>query len=192
MADGKLPVESFVNRSEWAAWLEANHLSSKGLWIRFAKKASKHASVSHPEALESALCYGWIDGQTDTDDDEWWLQKFSPRSKRSIWSKINREKVEELTKRGLMKQSGLNEVALAKKDGRWGAAYDSVRGSVVPDDLQAALDRSPKARAFFGTLNSKNRYAVLFRIQTAKKAETRAKRVAQFVDMLERHELIYP
>lgn len=192
MADGKLPIQSFVNRGEWEAWLEANHLSSRGLWIRFAKKASQHSSVTHPDALESALCYGWIDGQTDTVDEECWLQKFSPRSKRSIWSKINREKVEELTRRGLMKPSGLKEARQAKDDGRWDAAYDSVRGSVVPVDLQTALDMNPKAKAFFGTLNSKNRYAVLFRIQTAKKAETRTKRVAKFVDMLERHELIYP
>ena len=192
MADSKPPVQYFASRLKWEAWLEANHDSSRGLWIRFAKKASKHTSVSHPDALEAALCYGWIDGQKDTDDEGWWLQKFSPRSRRSIWSKINREKVEELTKRGLMKPSGLKEAAQAKEDGRWDAAYDSVRGSVVPDDLQSALDNCPKAKAFFGTLNSKNRYAVLFRIQTAKKAETRAKRVAQFVGMLERHELIHP
>jgi uncharacterized protein YdeI (YjbR/CyaY-like superfamily) len=192
VANGKLAIQSFVDRDEWEAWLEANHLSSSALWIRFAKKASKHASVSHADALESALCYGWIDGQTDADDEEWWLQKFSPRSKRSIWSRINREKVEELSKRGLMKPSGLKEVARAKEDGRWDSAYDSMRSSVVPDDLQAALDKSPKAKAFFDTLNSKNRYSVLFRIQTAKKADTRAKRVAQFVGMLERHELIHP
>lgn len=192
MANGKLAIQSFVDRDEWEAWLEANHLSSSGLWIRFAKKASKHASVSHADALESALCYGWIDGQTDADDEEWWLQKFSPRSKRSIWSRINREKVEALSKRGLMKPSGLMEVARAKEDGRWDSAYDSMRSSVVPDDLQAALDKSPKAKAFFDTLNSKNRYSVLFRIQTAKKADTRAKRVAQFVGMLERHELVHP
>jgi uncharacterized protein YdeI (YjbR/CyaY-like superfamily) len=192
VANGKLAIQSFVDRDEWEAWLEANHLSSSGLWIRFAKKASKHASVSHADALESALCYGWIDGQTDADDEEWWLQKFSPRSKRSIWSRINREKVEALSKRGLMKPSGLMEVARAKEDGRWDSAYDSMRSSVVPDDLQAALDKSPKAKAFFDTLNSKNRYSVLFRIQTAKKADTRAKRVAQFVGMLERHELVHP
>lgn len=192
MVDRKLPIQSFVDRSEWEAWLGANHVSSRGLWIRFAKKASRHASVSHADALESALCYGWIDGQTDTDDEDWWLQKFSPRGKSSIWSKINRAKVEELTKRGLMKPSGLKEATRAREDGRWDAAYDSVRGSVVPHDLQTALDGNAKARAFFGTLNSKNRYAVLFRIQTAKKAETRASRVEKFVDMLERHELIYP
>ena len=122
MADGKLAIQSFVNRSEWEAWLDANHLSSRGLWIRFAKKASGHASVSHPDALESALCYGWIDGQTDTDDESWWLQKFSPRGRRSIWSKINCEKVEELTKRGLMKPPGLKAATQAKEDGRWDAA----------------------------------------------------------------------
>lgn len=192
MAHIKLAVQSFVNRSEWEAWLEVHHLSSPGLWVRFAKKASRHVSVSYADALESALCYGWIDGQKDADDEDWWLQKFSPRSKRSIWSKINREKVEELTKRGLMKPSGLEEVGRAKGDGRWDAAYDSVRGSIVPKDLQSALDKNPKAKAFFSTLNSKNRYAVLFRIQTAKKPETRAKRVTQFVGMLERHELIHP
>jgi uncharacterized protein YdeI (YjbR/CyaY-like superfamily) len=192
MADSKLPIQYFAGRLEWEAWLEANHDSSRGLWMRFAKKASRYTSVSHPDALEAALCYGWIDGQKDTDDEGWWLQKFSPRSRRSIWSKINRERVEELTKRGLMKPSGLKEATQAKEDGRWDVAYDSVRGSVVPDDLQTALDSSPKAKAFFGTLNSKNRYAVLFRIQTAKKAETRAKRVAQFVGMLERQELIHP
>jgi uncharacterized protein YdeI (YjbR/CyaY-like superfamily) len=192
VADSELPVQFFASRHDWEAWLEANHDSSRGLWIRFAKKSSGHTSVSHPDALEAALCYGWIDGQTNTGDDGWWLQKFSPRGRRSIWSKINREKVETLIKQGLMKPSGLKEAARAKEDGRWDAAYDSVRGAVVPDDLQTALNDNPKAKAFFATLDSKNRYAVLFRIQTAKKAETRAKRVAQFVGMLERHERLHP
>lgn len=192
MATSKPEIQAFVDRGAWEAWLDANHLSARGLWIRFARKASEHKSVSHSEALESALCYGWIDGQTKSCDEEWWLQKFCPRSRRSMWSKINREKVEELGKRGLMKPSGMEEVARAKEDGRWASAYDPMRRAVVPKDLQAALDKSSRAKAFFGTLDSKNRYAILFRIQTAKRPETRAKRIAQFVGMLERHERIHP
>ena len=192
MTERTLPVHHFATRLDWERWLDDNHGSSRGVWIRFAKKASTHTSVSHADALEAALCHGWIDWQKDRCEDGWWLQKFSPRSRRSIWSKINREKVEDLTRRGLMKPAGLKEAAQAKEDGRWDAAYDSARGSVVPDDLQSALDKNKKAKAFFATLNSRNRYAVLFRIQTAKKAETRARRIAQFVEMLERHEVIHP
>ncbi|HET9223725.1 MAG TPA: YdeI/OmpD-associated family protein, partial [Roseiflexaceae bacterium] len=139
-----------------------------------------------------ALCYGWIDGQKKSHDEASWLQKFTPRGAKSIWSKVNREKALSLIESGQMQPAGLAAVESAKQDGRWEAAYDSQSAAGVPDDLQAELDRNPTAKAFFSTLNSRNRYAILFRIQTAKKAETRAKRIQEFVGMLERHEKLYP
>jgi uncharacterized protein YdeI (YjbR/CyaY-like superfamily) len=139
-----------------------------------------------------ALCYGWIDGQKNSYDEDSWLQKFTPRGAKSVWSKINREKVAALTASGQMQPSGLRAVELAKQDGRWDAAYDSQSNATVPEDFQAALDASPQAKSFFATLNSVNRYAILFRIQTAKKAETRLKRIEQFIGMLERNEKLYP
>jgi uncharacterized protein YdeI (YjbR/CyaY-like superfamily) len=186
-----LPVVLFEVQKEWAAWLKKNHGKSAGLWLRLAKKASDIKSLSYSEALEVALCYGWIDGQKKSYDEESWLQKFTPRGKRSIWSKINREKASALIESGKMGPAGLKAIENAKEDGRWDAAYDSHSTATVPDDLQAALDRNAKAKAFFATLNSQNRYAILFRIQTAKKAETRAKRIQQFVEMLARNEKLY-
>ena len=141
--------------------------------------------------LDVALCYGWIDGQKKTFDDATWLQKFTPRGTRSIWSKINREKVQRLVESGRMQSPGLEAVDRAKANGQWDSAYDSHRTAGVPDDLQRALDAHPKAKAFFATLNSANRYAILFRIQTVKRAGTRAKKIEQFVGMLERHEVIH-
>ncbi|HXF26808.1 MAG TPA: YdeI/OmpD-associated family protein [Bryobacteraceae bacterium] len=148
--------------------------------------------MSYAEALEVALCYGWIDGQKKGESENAWLQKFTPRAKKSIWSKINREKALALIESGKMKTAGLNALEHAKKDGSWEAAYDSQSGAAVPADLQAALDKNARAKAFFVTLDSHNRYAVLFRIQTAKKAETRAKRIQKFVEMLEKHEKLHP
>ncbi len=173
-------------------WLSKNHAKSPGVWLQIAKKDGAVKSVSYAEALEVALCYGWIDGQKKGFDASTWLQKFSPRGPRSIWSKINREKAEALIKSGRMQPAGLAAIELAKKNGRWEAAYDSHRTSTVPDDLQAALNQNPKAKAFFATLDSANRYAILFRLQTAKKTETRARRLEQFVRMLENHEKIHP
>jgi len=181
----------FENQAAWADWLAANHASSSGLWLRHAKKASNIPTVTYHEALDMALCYGWIDGQKKSYDETTWLQKWTPRGKKSIWSKINREKVQALIEQGQMQSSGLREVERARLDGRWEAAYDSQSTATVPDDFGAALELSPSAKAFFTTLNSANRYAILFRIQTAKKAETRTRRIAEFIGMLERQEQLH-
>lgn len=157
-----------------------------------AKKDSGIASVNHPEALEVALCYGWIDGQRKAEDDKYFLQRFTPRTPRSTWSKINRDKALKLIEEGRMQPAGLAEVDRARSDGRWDAAYDAQSVATVPPDLQAALDANPKAAAFFAKLDSRNRYAVLFRTQGAKKPETRARRIAQFVEMLAKGEKIHP
>ena len=191
-ARAELPIELFEDQDAWAAWLESNHADSPGLWLRHAKKASDLASVSYAEALDVALCYGWIDGQKKSYDESSWLQKWTPRGAKSIWSKINREKVLKLIESGQMKPAGMAEVERAKQDERWDAAYDSHSSATVPSDLQAALDGNAEASAFFATLNSTNRYAILFRIQTAKKAETRAKRIQEFIGMLARHEKLHP
>jgi uncharacterized protein YdeI (YjbR/CyaY-like superfamily) len=188
----ELSVELFEQQKDWTAWLKKNHGKSAGVWLRLAKKGAEQASVSYQEALESALCYGWIDGQKKADDEHYWLQKFTPRSARSIWSKINRDKALLLVESGRMAPAGLKEIERARADGRWEAAYDSASKSTVPADFQAALDASPRALAFFSTLDSGNRYALLFRIQTAKKPETRTKRIQDFTLMLERHEKFHP
>jgi len=188
--DGK-PILEFRAKSAWTKWLEKNHDKSSGVWLRLARKNSRVKSITRDEALDSALCYGWIDGQARSEGDATWLQKFTPRTKPSIWSKINRAKVQALIESGEMRPAGLAEIERAKSDGRWDAAYDSPKSIAVPDDLRSELDRNSKARAFFETLNSQNRYAILFRIHTAKKAETRAKRIKQFVEMLERGEKIH-
>jgi uncharacterized protein YdeI (YjbR/CyaY-like superfamily) len=185
------PTLSFENKAAWAAWLAKNHGASSGVWLRLAKKSSGVASVTYAEAIDVALCYGWIDGQKKSESEQHWLQRFVPRKGRSIWSKINREKALSLIARGEMKPAGLREIERAKGDGRWKDAYDSARSATVPSDLQAALDANAKAKAFFATLNARNRYAVLFRIQTAKKAETRARRIQTFVQMLEKHETLH-
>jgi uncharacterized protein YdeI (YjbR/CyaY-like superfamily) len=182
----------FKEPQEWTAWLEQHHADSSGVWLRLAKKASALRSVSYAQALDVALCYGWIDGQKKSYDESSWLQKFTPRGQKSLWSKVNREKVQTLIANGAMRPAGLRAVEAAKQDGRWDAAYDSQRRSAVPDDFQAELDHSPKAKAFFATLNSANRYAILFRLQTARKPETRAKRIQQFIRMLENHEKLHP
>lgn len=191
-AGADTPILQFRHQQAWAAWLDKNHAASPGVWLRLAKKASAVPSVSYSEAIDAALCYGWIDGQKKSHSEHTWLQKFTPRGKRSIWSKINRQKALTLIKSGRMKPAGLREIERAKKDGRWRAAYDSQSRATAPDDFQAALDRNKRAKTFFATLNGRNRYAVLFRIHTAKKAETRAKRIQQFVKMLEENQTIYP
>jgi uncharacterized protein YdeI (YjbR/CyaY-like superfamily) len=183
---------SCETKAEWAIWLAKNHRVSEGIWLRIAKKAADAPSVTYAEAIDVALCYGWIDGQKQADNEHFWLQRFTPRSARSIWSKINREKATKLIANGQMKVAGLREIERAKNDGRWDAAYDSARTAEVPIDFQAALDRNAKAKAFFATLNSSNRYAILFRIQTAKKIETRESRIQKFVKMLENHEKLHP
>jgi len=183
---------SFGRQKDWAVWLDKNHATSSGVWLKLAKKASGVQSITYDEALEVALCHGWIDGQKKSYDETSWLQKFTPRGPKSIWSKINTEKAQRLIESGKMKPAGLKAVESARQDGRWDAAYASPSKAVVPDDLQAELDRNAQARAFFATLDSRNRYAILHRIHTAKKAETRARRIEQFVSMLEKKEKIYP
>ncbi len=190
--DVTLPVLLFEQTQDWETWLERNHAGSAGLWLRLAKKASALQSVSYQQAIEVALCYGWIDGQKRSYDEVSWLQKFTPRRPGSIWSKINREKAVALMEEGRMKPAGLAAVTRAKENGRWDAAYASQSVATAPDDFQAALAQSPEAAAFFATLNSVNRNAILFRIQTAKKPETRQRRIEQFIRMLEEHEMIYP
>lgn len=185
-------ILQFDDKKAWAAWLKKNHGKSPGVWLRFAKKHAGSSSVTYPEALELALCYGWIDGQKKSDGAQFWLQRFTPRSARSIWSKINRDKALALIASGQMQAAGLLEVERAKSDGRWQAAYDSARTSAIPEDLQQALAANAAAQAFFATLDAQNRYAVLFRIQTAKKAETRAKRIAAFTQMLSEHKKLHP
>ena len=186
------PVRLFKDQSAWVAWLREHHRNASGIWLRLAKKGSGLQSVSYSEALESALCYGWIDGQKKPENDKTWLQRFVPRSDKSIWSKINREKAEALIKNGRMTAAGREAIARAKANGRWAAAYDSPSRSTVPGDFQAALDANARANSFFQTLDRANRYAILFRIQTVKKAETRERKIKEFIAMLERKEKIHP
>jgi uncharacterized protein YdeI (YjbR/CyaY-like superfamily) len=186
------PITPFASKMKWADWLARQYNKSAGVWLKLAKKDSGIPSVTYEEALDVALCYGWIDGQKKGFDDKFWLQKFTPRGSKSIWSKINTENAERLTASGEMKPAGLKAIEAAKQDGRWDAAYSSQKNISVPEDFRAALEKNMKAKTFFETLNSVNRYAILFRIQTAKKAETRARRIQQFVEMLERNEKIYP
>jgi uncharacterized protein YdeI (YjbR/CyaY-like superfamily) len=188
-AKPELPVILFEDPAAWATWLDEHHAGAPGIWLRLAKKDAPIRSVSYAEALDEALCYGWIDSQKKSWDEDSWIQKFTPRGKKSLWSKVNRDKVAALA--GRMRPAGLREVERAKEDGRWDAAYDSQRNATVPDDFQAALDANPAARGFFATLNGANRYAVLFRIQTAKKPETRARRIETLVAMLARNEKIH-
>lgn len=187
-----LPVLSFATARAWSEWLATHHAASRGLWLKIAKKGSGPASITYAEALDAALAWGWIDGQKRAFDDIWWLQRFTPRTAKSPWSKINRAKVETLIAAGTMEAPGLAEVERAKRDGRWERAYDGARSSSVPPDLVAAFARNARARAFFETLDSTNRYAILYRVQTAKKPETRAERIARFVALCARHETIHP
>ena len=192
MPEPNSSIVLFPHQKAWLAWLAANHAKSDGLWLRLAKKGAAIQSVSYADALEAALCYGWIDAQKKGESEQAWLQRFTPRRPKSIWSKVNREKAAALIEAGRMHSAGLAQVERAKQDGRWDAAYDSPGNAEVPEDFQAALDRNARAKAFFGGIDRANRYAILWRIQTAKKAETRARRILQFVEMLERHEKIHP
>ena len=188
--DGK-PILTLASEAEWEAWLDAEHATSDGVWLKFAKKGSGVETVVYAEALDVALCYGWIDSQVARLDERFYLQKFTPRRARSKWSQINREKIEALTKEGRMKPAGLEQVELAKSDGGWEAAYASPATVEMPDDLQAALDASPKAAEFWAGLNKSNRFAILYQLQDAKKPETRARRLEKFLGMLERGEKLY-
>jgi uncharacterized protein YdeI (YjbR/CyaY-like superfamily) len=186
------PTLTFTNQEAWEAWLDANGEAASGVWLRIAKRSAGESTVSYAQALESALCYGWIDGQKQADSEHYWLQRFTPRTANSIWSRINKAKAEALIAAGRMGPAGLRAIERARRDGRWEAAYSSASTSAVPDDLQQALDSNPNARQFFATLNSRNRYAILFRIQNVKKAETRAKKISQFIDMLNNGEKLHP
>jgi uncharacterized protein YdeI (YjbR/CyaY-like superfamily) len=190
--DDGLPIIRFASAAEWEAWLEEHHAASDGVWIKMAKKGSGIASVRYPEVLESALCFGWIDGRREQLDERYFLQRFTPRRSRSRWSRINRDKAERLIAGGRMRAAGLAEVERARADGRWEAAYEGQRQIAVPEDLQRELDARPKAKAFFAELSSQNRYAILYRLQDAKRPETRARRLAKFVAMLDAGERIYP
>lgn len=182
----------FPDAQAFEAWLREHHACSNGLWLKLAKRGAREASVSYAEAVEVALCWGWIDGQKQALDAQHFLQRFTPRRPRSVWSRINVDKVAALTDAGRMQPPGLAQVAAAQADGRWARAYDGARTATVPEDLQAALDAEPQAKAFFATINAANRYAVLWRVQTAMKPETRARRIAQLVAMLARGETLHP
>ena len=188
----ELPTVLFKNQGAWQSWLVRNSNLSRGIWLRIAKKSSGLKSVSYPEALEVALCYGWIDGQKKAFDETSWLQRFGPRGPRSIWSKINRSKAEELIRQERMQTSGLVAIEKAKENGQWEKAYDSQKTAVPAKDFEKALKGRPKAKAFYETLNSQNRYAILFRIHNVNKQETREKRIEKFIEMLENHGKLYP
>ncbi|ATQ76193.1 bacteriocin-protection protein [Massilia violaceinigra] len=183
---------AFASQAAWAQWLAEHHAASRGVWLRHAKKGAPEATVTYQEALEVGLCFGWIDGQKRSEDQHHWLQRWTPRGARSIWSRVNRDKALGYIAEGKMQPAGLAEVERAQKDGRWDAAYEPASTAQVPPDLEAAFDAHPGAREFFATLNSQNRYAVLFRIQTAVKPDTRARRIATFAAMLARGETLHP
>ena len=181
----------FATPRAFETWLRKNHASSDGVWLLLAKAGADERTVTYAEAVEVALCYGWIDAQKKSLDTHHWLQRFTPRRVRSLWSKTNRAKAETLIQSGRMQPSGMAEVDRARSDGRWDAAYEGARTAVVPPDLQAALDARPEARAFFAGLDRANRYAVLWRVQTATRPETRSKRIETLVAMLARGEKIH-
>ena len=187
-----LPIMSFETQQDWERWLTEYHTKTVGIWLKIAKKETGIPSVSYAEALESAICYGWIDGQKAPFDGMYWLQKFTPRRPKSIWSKVNCDKATALIAEGRMQPAGLQQVELAKADGRWDVAYESQSKITIPADFQRELDKNQKAMDFFSTLDSANRYAILFRIQTAKKPETRSARIHKFIEMLAKNEKIYP
>ena len=188
----ELPIMPFASREAWEAWLEEEHATSDGLWLKIAKKGSGIETVTFAEALDAALCYGWIDSQRGGFDERFFLQRFTPRRPRSKWSQVNREKVAKLMEAGRMRPAGLREVERAKADGRWGAAYEPQSAATVPEDLRLELEKNEGAREFFETLDRANRYAMLHRIQDAKKPETRARRIAQYVEMLAEGKKLYP
>jgi len=192
MAPDPLPVMTFESTDAWDAWLAAHHAGSPGLWLKIAKKGAAGKTISYSDALDVALCHGWIDGQKGRLDDDYWRQRFTPRKPGSRWSKINTERAAALIESGRMRPAGLREVERAQADGRWEQAYESQSRIAVPEDLARALAANERAREFFATLDGANRYAILYRIGTAKRPETRAKRIDAFVTMLSEHKKIYP
>lgn len=187
----KKEIRRFRTPAEFRKWLTANHLKSAGIWVCFAKKGAAEKSINHAEALDQALCFGWIDGQALKHDETSWLQKFTRRRPRSLWSKINAGHVERLIKAGQMTATGHAEIEAAKKDGRWSAAYDSPSKATIPKDFLKALARDEKAKAFFDTLNKTNRYSIAWRLQTARKLETRQRRMEMILAMLSRGEAFH-
>ncbi|HXN76908.1 MAG TPA: YdeI/OmpD-associated family protein [Gemmatimonadaceae bacterium] len=184
-------IRGFKTRKDFATWLEKNHKTTPALWVRIARKGSGVKSITYAQGVEVALCYGWIDAQKLPESETAWLQRFMPRRPRSIWSKVNREKALALIASGQMTPAGLMEIERAKKDGRWEAAYDSQSGASVPPDFEKELERHPIAKSFFKTLSRANTYAILWRLETAKKPETRSKRMRSFIEMLEKGETLH-
>jgi len=192
MTDTKMLVKKrFATAAAWQSWLERHHAASRGLWLEFAKRENERPSITHAQALETALCFGWIDGQTKSGPDGWWSQRFTPRSARSKWSQVNCAAVERLRTQGKLTAAGLEQMEAAKRDGRWSAAYAPQSTIIVPDDLAAALAASPIARKFFESLDSKNRYSILYRLHSAIKPETRERRLLKFVQMLKAGETLH-
>ncbi|MEU6383152.1 YdeI/OmpD-associated family protein [Streptomyces bauhiniae] len=187
-----LETVAFESAEAFEAWLGENHAVSPGIWLKLRKKGPGIVALNYAQALDVALCYGWIDGQKAKLDDQWWLQRFTPRTPRSKWSKINRDKVATLTEQGRMRPPGQSEIDRARADGRWETAYDSPKTATVPADLAAALTADPAAAESFSNLDRQNRYAILYRVQDAKKPETRARRIEQYVAMLARGEKPHP
>ncbi len=187
----EIPVLTFASPREWERWLEKHYTDPNGIWLKFARVGVGIASINHAEALDPAICFGWIDGQTRSIDPQYWMQRFAPRRPRSKWSKVNCAKALQFIKAGAMRPAGLAEVERAQADGRWAAAYDAPSAAKVPPDLQAAFDKHPQAAKFFAELDGRNRYAILHRLQDAKKPETRVRRLAKFVAMLEAGEKIH-
>jgi uncharacterized protein YdeI (YjbR/CyaY-like superfamily) len=192
MARVDLPVIAFASASDWEQWLSKQPRSSKGIWLKLAKKGAGIESVSRQEAIDGALCHGWIDGQLQKFDEHYWLVRFTPRSAKSKWSSINQVKVQTLIETGRMSAAGIEEVNRAKADGRWEAAYPPQSQAEVPADLQLALDANPKAQRLFSKLDSANRYAILYRLHNSRKPEARASKIAKYVQMLARGETIHP
>jgi uncharacterized protein YdeI (YjbR/CyaY-like superfamily) len=186
------PIRRFRSAADWSQWLTQNHADSKAIWIHYAKKGTGIASVTYAEAVEEALCFGWIDGQAASLDEVSYLQRFTPRRAKSRWSKINVAKAEALIAAGRMQPAGLREVEAAQADGRWLDAYSGPGTAKVPADLAQALDTSPDAKKFFATLNSQNRYAILYRLESIKRLETRARRIATYVEMLAAGKTLHP
>jgi uncharacterized protein YdeI (YjbR/CyaY-like superfamily) len=187
-----LSIMSFETQQDWERWLTEHHTDTVGIWLKIAKKETGIPSVNYSEALDSALCYGWIDGQKASFDDQYWLQKFTPRRPKSIWSKVNCNKATALIAEGRMQPEGMRQVELAKADGRWESAYESQSKITIPADFQGELDKNQKAKDFFSTLDSINRYAILFRIHSAKRPATRSARINKFIEMLSNNQKIYP
>jgi uncharacterized protein YdeI (YjbR/CyaY-like superfamily) len=188
---GGLPVLDFADAEAWETWLATHGGKAAGIWLKIAKAGNAASSLTKAQAIDGALCHGWIDGQIDKYDEAWFLTRFTPRKRTSKWSENNRKRAEQLIAEGRVAPAGLAEIEAARADGRWDSAYAPASTAVEPEDLKAALDAEPAARTFFDTLSGANRYAILYRVQTAKKPETRTARIAKFVGMCARGETVH-